>query len=543
MRILLVVPPYRTADAIINRLFPMPLGLASIAAVLSDAGHEVEIRDFLIPQQTHRTAQPLCFRGKRAPAYLHYGQPMDECFRWLDANLDRFDAVGLASCQCPIFETVEILSAKIRQRKPLVVGGPFATTAPDESVRRFKPNVLVRYEAEPVVDEAFERAAAGESGVILDGSPVDLASLPLPRWDLSPPKLYPKHGSRIRCVLSVSRGCPWSCEFCSVFTVMSRKYRSLPRDAIVDQLKHLWSLGVSYFCFVDDNLFLSRDRVDAVLGAIDDCCRSISKFKTRARFYMEEGMEVRIAAEPGVVKRAHDAGFEFLSLGVETINAANLTDQNKPYSPEQMSAAVAECRRANVPARAFYIIGFPDDTVESVARDLVEFAGFGMDVRTNNLKLYPGTGTTKRFIAAGLIDRNFDWRLSTFYTPPTGSIAYDQIKRLKTYLAAFGKSGSMGVNVVLDSIDDVAAAMAANRYSLRVRPNGVVSISGNMFRPTEWLRLSEIIAYRCGAMGASACQEGKTMVVAYPLDGPRDRFQKAIRDAMANAGAPGVVDG
>ena len=53
MRILFIVPPYRTTDALVAEPFPMPMAAVMLGTILQEAGHSVEIRDFLVPKQTH----------------------------------------------------------------------------------------------------------------------------------------------------------------------------------------------------------------------------------------------------------------------------------------------------------------------------------------------------------------------------------------------------------------------------------------------------------------------------------------------------------
>ena len=110
MKILFIIPPYRTTDNLSNRLFPMPLASVTLGTILQNKGHEVVIKDFLIPKQKHKTEQPEIFKGKYSPGYYHYGIPMEECIKWIDKNINKFDVVGLCMCQCNLFETSEIIA-------------------------------------------------------------------------------------------------------------------------------------------------------------------------------------------------------------------------------------------------------------------------------------------------------------------------------------------------------------------------------------------------------------------------------------------------
>jgi len=383
VKILILIPPYRTTDTLTTQLYPMPLGPVSVATVLAKAGHRVRLKDFLATPKIEKSKcePPACFAGKAAPAYVHYGWSMDSVLEWMERNVPKVDAVGLACCQCNLWETVQLMARKVKELgKPLVGGGPFVTTATDEAFAKFDLDVAVQYEGEWVAEEAFMRACAGERGVVLNGGDGkrDIGELPIPDWGFSPPSNYPKYSGRTRGVITISRGCPWTCEFCSVFTIMSRKHRRYDKDRIKEEMRSLWRHGVRYFCFLDDNLFISEKSTDVLLGAVDELDREVPGF-SKAKFYVEEGIEVRMAAKPGFMKRLTQKGrWENLALGLETADAAAAAEARKPYTEEDLHAAVRECNGTGVTTKAFYIIGFPRDTIDTVAEDLVRFASFRM---------------------------------------------------------------------------------------------------------------------------------------------------------------------
>lgn len=523
MRVLFLVPPYRTTDVLTAQLYPMPYAAALLAAKVraERPSWTVAIKDFLLPATSHGgIAAPESFAGLHAPPYLHYGTPLHEALLWLTEHRREFDVVALCTQQAPLFETVQALARHVRDLGlPLVAGGAFATTAPEECARRVRPNVLVRGEAEEVVVTALEQAANGGDELVMRGEPVDITAQPLPAWDLAPPTAYPKFGSRHRGVLCISRGCPWDCAFCSVWTVMGRNHRRQGRARIREELLHLFRAGVRYFSFLDDNLFVSRKAVDELLSVLGELRDDTPGF-SGCRFYVEEGIEVRMAAEPGLLKRIADAGFDNLGLGVETVNGARLKAARKPYKPEQLRAAVAEVEQAGLVPRAFYIVGFPGDTVESVCRDLVEFGRLGFAARPNNLKLYPGTDITAEFQKQGWAPADFDWRLSTFFTPTSTGPDYATLRRLKTILGAIGFAAeAFGVKLFADPLPVVQAKLAGRRYQLEVSTQRIkgapasLSLRGNIFRATPYRRMLEMLLLAAGAPGATS-EVGKNHVSA-----------------------------
>jgi hypothetical protein len=540
MRVLIVIPPYRTTDVLTAQLYPMPYAAVTLAASLREKGHTVVVKDFLLPPRKTTAPAPDSFRGKGAPAYYHFGESLKAATAWVHVHASEYDVVGLCMCQCNVTETGVAIARALRTAGvPFAIGGPFATTAPDQALAITGAHAVLIGEGEERIEEALtaaiETARRGpREPVRIVAEPVDIAATPLPAWDLAPLSAYPKVKGRTRGVLAVSRGCPHACAFCSVHTIMSRKYRRQDPARVRAEIMHLWRAGVRYFSFLDDNLFLTPPFTEDLLGVLADLRRTIAGFRA-ARFYVEEGVEVRMAARPGFLKSLVDAGFENVGLGLESVNDARLRAMKKPYKAEDLKAAVAECRKAGLTARAFYIIGFPGDTVRSVARDLVTFGKMGLAARPNNLKLYPGTAMTAEYRRLGYVDGSYDWRLSSWWTPPT-DMTWKAIKRCKTVLGAIGRAAeAFGIAVFADDFDTIRTRLARKRYSLIVA-GGSVTICGPMYRTTPFRHLAELLVLRMGARGARST-DGERAVTAAPTAGPRDEVQAALAEALAAGGA------
>jgi radical SAM superfamily enzyme YgiQ (UPF0313 family) len=537
MRVLFVVPPYRTTDVLVAQLYPMPYGPTLLATVLRAKGHEVAIKDFLVPAGASKAKAPACFAGKHAPAYQHFGLPMEQVEVWLRLHVPEYDVICLAMGQCNLWETGQQVARIVRgMGRPLVVGGPYATTAPQEVLALTGANVLVQHEAEGVIEQAILAAQAGAQGQVIDGGHLqaeDFRALPVPAWQqLTPLGNYPKVNGRTRGVLAISRGCPHGCRFCSVHTIMGRRHRRLDHAGIVAQLEALVRAGATYISFLDDNLFISAKETATLLAAIAEVKAAWPTWGSKARFYCEEGIEVRVAAEPGLVRAIVAAGFQDVALGVETMSGARREEQRKPFTEAQLAAAVRECREAKVVPRAFYIVGLPGDTMGSVCRDLVAFGKLGMAARPNNLKLYPGTEMTEDFQARGL--RGYDWRLASFYTPELqGGLRCDQIRKLKTVLGAIGTAADQFGLALFDQALDLAAvgqAVAARGFKLIPLPGGL-RLEGRMFRPTPYRHLLALLLLKGGAAGA-ATTVGDGWVEAHATKNPTDEVQIGIAAAL-----------
>lgn len=537
MKVLFVIPPYRTTDVLVANLYPMPLAATSLAAVMQQAGHQVVIKDFLIPPAVSKAQAPASFIGKWAPAYQHHGMELPEVYKWLDANLPGFDAVGLFMGQCNLWETSHHIGRYIKTKHPgmpLVIGGAFATTATKQAMELAQADVAVVGEGENVILQAFEWALAGKQ-LWTPGTPIEnLDDLPLPAWELAPPANYPKGSNNlVRGVLAISRGCPHHCAFCSVHTVMGRKHRRLGLPRIEQHIQALYAQGVRYFCFLDDNLFINEAETLAL-------CDLLNRLKAtwadgdRVQFYVEEGIEVRVAAVPGVMQAIRAVGFTNIALGVETMNNARLKDTGKPYNQDQLQAAIENCQQAGVVPKAFYIVGMPGDTVHSVVEDFVQFGKLGMAVRPNNLKLYPGTDITKWYLEQGFIDDAYDWRLSSFYTPDTNTITYSQIRHLKAVLGSIGMAAeTWGVKLFGDDVPSIYDKINATGKFTIYQDQSSISLSGNMFRSTPYRHALEIILLRQGALGASTVA-GKNSITATRLQQPKDEIQQALGIILGN---------
>jgi radical SAM superfamily enzyme YgiQ (UPF0313 family) len=147
-----------------------------------------------------------------------------------------------------------------QRHKPVVVGGPFATSVPQD-ILTAGADFLVRGEGETAMPLwlAAWRGGATHGVIEPDGRP-EMTVSPVPRFDLLNLNDYNLIG------IQTSRGCPFNCEFCDIINLYGRKPRYKSPDQVLAELEILYKLGWRgdvFFC--DDNFIGNQTHARAIL--------------------------------------------------------------------------------------------------------------------------------------------------------------------------------------------------------------------------------------------------------------------------------------
>jgi hypothetical protein len=161
------------------------------------------------------------------------------------------------------------------------------------------------------------------------------------------------------------RGCPFQCSFCTIINVQGRKSRWRDADDVEALVRANLAQGVYRFFITDDNFARNRnwepifDRLIAMRETEGLTLQFIIQVDTLCH---------RI---PNFIEKAARAGCTRVFVGLENINPDNLLaakkKQNRVHEYRDLFLA---WRRHKVITYAGYIIGFPNDTPERLARDI-----------------------------------------------------------------------------------------------------------------------------------------------------------------------------
>ncbi|MBI5142493.1 MAG: radical SAM protein [Nitrospirae bacterium] len=192
----------------------------------------------------------------------------------------------------------------------------------------------------------------------------DLDSLPF-AWDLLDWRDYTYFilpGSRLGAI-DTSRGCDKDCTFCSQQKFWERSWRARSPEAIVAEMETLKEKhGVDVILFTDDYPTPDRARWERLLDLLIERDLGISiLMETRAG---------DIIRDRDILDKYRRAGIIHIYVGTEATDQATLNLLKKDLSIEDAKEALRLCREHNIITETSMILGFPDDTPESMARTI-----------------------------------------------------------------------------------------------------------------------------------------------------------------------------
>jgi len=173
-----------------------------------------------------------------------------------------------------------------------------------------------------------------------------------------------------------SRGCPFSCRFCSRNSVSMKTYRMRSLDNIIEELKQLYGLGYRYIAFNDDCFLSNKKLAVDLFQAIIDEGLVLRFFITAARV---DSADEQLYA---LMKRA---GVCFLQFGLESGNQDVLDFYHKNITIDQSKKAVELSHAMGFFTAGSFIFGAPFET----KAHLKQTVGFAQSLPLNSVSFVP----------------------------------------------------------------------------------------------------------------------------------------------------------
>jgi len=297
--------------------------------------------------------------------------PQEWEFRLVDHNIEEitesdWDWAELVIISGMIVQKNDMLAqvAAAKQRNKLVaVGGPYATTSPQE-VLDAQADFLVLDEGEitlPMFVSAIEKG--DRSGIFRSAEKPAVTETPIPRYDLLDMSAYDNMS------VQFSRGCPFQCEFCDIIVLYGRKPRTKTPEQLLAELERIYDLGWRGAVFmVDDNFIGNKRNVKLLLKELKDWMAA-----KEYPFGLTTEASVDLAQDDELMKLMVECNFKKVFLGIETPDQDSLALTSKfQNTRDPLTESIDKITRAGMQVMAGFIIGFDGEKTHAGDR-IVQF--------------------------------------------------------------------------------------------------------------------------------------------------------------------------
>ncbi len=360
----------------VDRELHLPLGPLYLTRALEDAGLRVDFRDY----QRNRFDKPFV---------------IENCLSFMEGSAG---IVGI-SVMANLLPFAVLLAREIKRRHPektIIFGGVGPKSVERTLLERFPEIDIVSCGEGERSAPVLVRALLGEGrledcpGIFYrDGGSVlqtqrqprirDLDEIPFPAYDRVDLSEYNGIG------MITSRGCPFKCTFCSVAPVWDRESCLRSPENIMAEMKFvLESRGRNLFLFQDEFFLASpgraRDFSRKLLGS-----GLKVRWKAFGRVDLVDEETMRLMARAGCVE---------LRFGIESGSDEILRRTRKGFTAEQAIDVVARAARIMPRVDAFFIWGFPFETMEDFYQSVFmmdSFRSMGVRVLPSLLCYLPQT--------------------------------------------------------------------------------------------------------------------------------------------------------
>jgi len=421
MRVLLLSTPHPLEES------PLPpLSLSYLASVLHKEAVDVKILDFLVT--------------KYHPKKLR---------RELEEYRPQLVGATCVTLNYPIARRMLKVCKDFNPQMFTVIGGPHVTFATEETLLQ-SPwiDAIVIGEGERTIVQLVRAVEEGkdihqvpgiacaDGGMVIKTLPQarieNLDQLPLPARELLPMAKYRALGTP--CTVITSRGCPYSCIFCSGRRMFGPKVRFRNSGLVVDEIENLQhDFGIQKINIVDDTFTLNHHHTRAV-------CEEI----LRRNLKIEWSVFARVdSITEDLAQLMNRAGCEWMLFGVESADEDILKTIKKGITPDDVRRGVKIATEAGIKVFNSFIFGLPGESWDTALKSM-EFGDdlyheYGAKYGFHILSPLPGTELYERAKDYGIRILSRNWARYNANEPITNTATMSR-EMIKEAMAIYDRA-------------------------------------------------------------------------------------------------------
>jgi radical SAM superfamily enzyme YgiQ (UPF0313 family) len=311
-------------------------------------------------------------RGHDVKVFIEEIQKIDK------EELFRCDLVGISTITSTAPRAYALCDELLARGIPVVMGGAHPTFLTDEAMGH--ADFVVRGEGEEAIVELIDaldgkRPLGSIAGLSYwNGDQIvhnaarelcpDLDAHPSP--DLS---LIASFGTGTRSFFRnsniipviTSRGCPFSCKFCTVTTMFGRKYRFRTTEKVLEDIRPYVDRTIFFY---DDNFAANKKRTKELLT------RMIEEKLTP---YWTAQVRADVAKDDELLDLMERSNCHTVYIGFESINPKTLELYSKGQTLEDIKESIRKLHEHGIQIHGMFVLGSDEDDV-AIIRETARFA-------------------------------------------------------------------------------------------------------------------------------------------------------------------------
>jgi len=203
------------------------------------------------------------------------------------------------------------------------------------------------------------------------------------------------------CTMQTTRGCPFNCIYCDIPVYSNHQWRFRSPQHVLGEMQELNDIGYRSICITDDHFLLKRDR-------IKDICSGIINQKFDFHWSCEGRVDSNAMDQMALMSKAN---CKALMFGIEAGTQKILDRIGKKQTLDQIEYAVNEAKKNGIERiHGFFLIGSPSETKEDIMESFRFAARLKLDTfNFGRLCVYRGTPLWEEYADRGIIDDERDW--------------------------------------------------------------------------------------------------------------------------------------